>query len=220
MNILEVNSLTSSYNGNVAIEDVTFKVKDKEYICIVGENGSGKSTLVKTIVGLQPKDKGNIKLAVNPNEISYLSQSSLKDLTFPATVKEIILSGTQKHGKSPFYTKEDKEEVENVCKTLGITDLLNKRIGSLSGGQRQRVMLARALCKHPKLLILDEPCSGLDINISNELYKILSDLNKNEGITIIMVTHDLNEIKNYATRIIMLNRTIKYDGSVEDWKGI
>ena len=220
MNILEVNSLSSSYNGNIAIENVTFKVKEKEYICIVGENGSGKSTLVKTIVGLQPKDKGSIKLKLNLNEISYLSQSSLKDLTFPATVKEIILSGTQKHGKSPFYTKEDREEVNNVCKTLGITDLLNKRIGSLSGGQRQRVMLARALCKHPKLLILDEPCSGLDINISNELYKILSDLNKKQGITIIMVTHDLNEIKNYATRIIMLNRTIKYDGSVEDWKGI
>lgn len=220
MNILEVNSLSSSYNGNIAIENITFKVKEKEYICIVGENGSGKSTLVKTIVGLQPKDKGSIKLKLNPNEISYLSQSSLKDLTFPATVKEIILSGTQKHGKSPFYTKEDREEVNNVCKTLGITDLLNKRIGSLSGGQRQRVMLARALCKHPKLLILDEPCSGLDINISNELYKILSDLNKKQGITIIMVTHDLNEIKNYATRIIMLNRTIKYDGSVEDWKGI
>lgn len=220
MNILEVNSLASSYESNIAIEDVTFKVKEKEYICIVGENGSGKSTLVKTIVGLKPKDKGSIKLNLKLNEISYLSQSSLKDLTFPATVKEIILSGTQKHGKFPFYTKEDKEEVDKVCKTLGITGLLNKRIGSLSGGQRQRVMLARALCKHPKLLILDEPCSGLDINISNELYKILSDLNKNQGITIIMVTHDLNEIKNYATRIIMLNRTIKYDGSVEDWKGI
>jgi zinc transport system ATP-binding protein len=98
MNILEVNSLASSYNGNIAIEDVTFKVKEKEYICIVGENGSGKSTLVKTIVGLQSKDKGSIKLNLNLNEISYLSQSSLKDLTFPATVKEIILSGTQKHG--------------------------------------------------------------------------------------------------------------------------
>lgn len=220
MNILEVNSLASSYNGNIAVENVTFKVKEKEYICIVGENGSGKSTLVKTIVGLQPKDKGNIKLNLKLEEVSYLSQSSLKDLTFPATVKEIILSGTQKHKKLPFYSKEDYEEVDNVCKTLGITSLLSKRIGSLSGGQRQRVMLARALCKHPKLLILDEPCSGLDVNISNELYKILSDLNKNQGITIIMVTHDLNEIKNYATRIIMLNRTIKFDGSVKDWKGI
>jgi zinc transport system ATP-binding protein len=220
MNILEVKSLTSSYNGFKAIEDVNFKVKEKEYICIVGENGSGKSTLVKTIVGLQSKDKGTIKLKLKPDEISYLSQSSLKDLSFPATVKEIILSGTQKHKKGFFYTKEDKEEVNRVCKLFGITDLLHKRIGSLSGGQRQRVMLARALCKHPKLLILDEPCSGLDSNISKELYKILSDLNKNQGITIIMVTHDLNEIKNYATRIIMLNRTVKYDGSVEDWKGI
>lgn len=220
MNILEVKSLTSSYNSFKAIEDVNFKVKEKEYICIVGENGSGKSTLIKTIVGLQPKDKGTINLKLKQDQISYLSQASLKDLTFPATVKEIILSGTQKHKKSPFYTKEDKEEVNKVCQLLGITDLLNKRIGSLSGGQGQRVMLARALCKHPKLLILDEPCSGLDSNISKELYKILSDLNKNQGITIIMVTHDLNEIKNYATRIIMLNRTIKYDGSVKDWKGI
>lgn len=220
MNILEVNSLTSSYNGYIAVKDVSFKVKPNEYLCIVGENGSGKSTLVKTIVGLHPKDKGTIKLNINLEEVSYLSQSSLKDLTFPATVKEVILTGTQKHKKSPFYTKNDYDEVERACKMFGITDLLNKRIGSLSGGQRQRVMLARALCRHPKLLILDEPCSGLDVNISKELYKILSDLNKNQGITIIMVTHDLEEIKNYANRIIVLNKTIKYDGSVEDWKGI
>ncbi len=220
MNILEINSLTSSYNSNIAIEDITFKVKEKEYLCIVGENGSGKSTLVKTIVGLQNKDKGSIKINLKSEEISYLSQSSLKDLNFPATVKEVILTGTQKHKKLPFYTKEDHEEVNNICKTFGISDLLNKKIGSLSGGQKQRVMLARALCKNPKLLILDEPCSGLDINISRELYKTLSDLNKNQGITIIMVTHDLTEIKNYANRIIVLNRTIKYDGSVKDWKGI
>ncbi|MDF2865476.1 MAG: hypothetical protein K0R72_285 [Clostridia bacterium] len=220
MNILEINSLTSSYNSNIAIEDITFKVKEKEYLCIVGENGSGKSTLVKTIVGLQNKDKGSIKINLKSEEISYLSQSSLKDLNFPATVKEVILTGTQKHKKLPFYTKEDHEEVNNICKTFGISDLLNKKIGGLSGGQKQRVMLARALCKNPKLLILDEPCSGLDINISRELYKTLSDLNKNQGITIIMVTHDLTEIKNYANRIIVLNRTIKYDGSVKDWKGI
>lgn len=220
MNIVEVKSLTSSYNGNIAIEDVSFKVKAKDYICIVGENGSGKSTLVKTIVGIQPKDKGTIKLNLKLEEISYLSQSILKEANFPATVKEVILTGTQRHKKNPFYSKKDHEEVYRVCETFGITSLLNKRIGGLSGGQKQRVMLARALCKHPKLLILDEPCSGLDQNISTELYKILSDLNKNQEITIIMVTHDLKEIKNYATRIIMLNKSLKYDGSVEDWKGI
>lgn len=220
MNILEINSLTSSYNNNVAIENITLKVKEKEYLCIVGENGSGKSTLVKTIVGLQNKDKGSIKLNLKSQEISYLSQSSLKDLNFPATVKEVILAGTQKHKKLPFYTKEDYDKINDVCKIFGINDLLNKKIGGLSGGQKQRVMLARALCKKPKLLILDEPCSGLDINVSRELYKTLSDLNKNQGITIIMVTHDLTEIKNYANRIIVLNKTIKYDGSVKDWKGI
>lgn len=220
MNILEVKNLTTSYNGHVAIKNINFVVKPHEYVCLVGENGSGKSTLMKTIVGLQKKDSGDIIKNISSEKISYLSQNNMKDLDFPATAKEIIMSGVQKHGSLPFYKKVDYEKFEEVCKLLNIKNLINKRIGELSGGQRQRIMLARALIRKPELLILDEPCSGLDVNITKELYEILELLNKNQGLTIMMATHDLNEMKSKNVRVICMATTVKFDGNIKDWKGL
>ena len=219
MNLLEVNKLQVSYSNHIAIEDISFKVDAGEYICLVGENGSGKSTLVKTIVGLNKQDSGEIKLNIPLDEVSYLSQTNLKDLDFPATAKEIIMSGTQKHMKFSFYSKSDKEKYNKVIKDLKIDDIQNRRIGDLSGGQKQRVLIARALIREPKLLILDEPSTGLDYNITKELYKILEKENKEKNTTIIMATHDLEEIKNIKPRIIYLAKRIKYDGDIEGWKG-
>ena len=201
------------------LEVKNFKVNEGEYICLVGENGSGKSTLVKTIVGLHKEDSGSVDMKISLDEVSYLAQTNLKDLDFPATAKEIILSGTQKHGKFPFYTKADKEIYKRVISELKIEDIQNKRIGDLSGGQKQRVLIARALIREPKLLILDEPATGLDYNITKELYRILKELNKQKNMTIIMATHDLDEIDHDKARIICLAKTIKYDGNVEGWKG-
>lgn len=219
MTLLEVNNLQVSYSNHIAIENISFKVKEGEYICLVGENGSGKSTLVKTIVGLNKQDSGEIKLNIPLDEVSYLSQTNLKDLDFPATAKEIIMSGTQKHMKFSFYTKSDKEKYNKIIKDLKIEDIQNRRIGDLSGGQKQRVLIARALIREPKLLILDEPSTGLDYNITKELYKILEKENKEKNTTIIMATHDLEEIKNIKPRIIYLARQVKYDGDMEGWKG-
>ena len=219
MNVLEVNKLQVSYSNHIAIEDISFKVDAGEYICLVGENGSGKSTLVKTIVGLNKQDSGEIKLNIPLDEVSYLSQTNLKDLDFPATAKEIIMSGTQKHMKFSFYSKSDKEKYNKVIKDLKIEDIQNRRIGDLSGGQKQRVLIARALIREPKLLILDKPSTGLDYNITKELYKILEKENKEKNTTIIMATHDLEEIKNIKPRIIYLAKRIKYDGDIEGWKG-
>lgn len=219
MTLLEVNKLQVSYSNHIAIEDISFKINEGEYICLVGENGSGKSTLVKTIVGLNKQDSGDIKLNIPLDEVSYLSQTNLKDLDFPATAKEIIMSGTQKHMKFPFYTKMDKEKYNQIIKDLKIENIQNKRIGDLSGGQKQRVLIARALIREPKLLILDEPSTGLDYNITKELYKILEKENKEKKTTIIMATHDLEEIKNIKPRIIYLAGKIKYDGDIEGWKG-
>lgn len=219
MTILEVENIKVSYSNHTALENINFKIEDGEYVCLVGENGSGKSTLVKTIVGLLKQDSGEVRVNISLDEVSYLSQTNLKDLNFPATAKEIIMSGVQKHGKFPFYTKKDKEVYERVVKQLKIEKLQNKRIGDLSGGQKQRVLIARALIREPKLLILDEPATGLDYNITKELYKILEKQNKENKMTIIMATHDLDEIEEIKPRIIFLAKTIKYDGNFEGWKG-
>ncbi len=219
MNQIEIKNLTTSYNGHTAIKDVSFNVKQGEYVCLVGENGSGKSTLIKTIVGLNKKDSGEIIKNIPSDKISYLSQNNMQDLDFPATAKEIIMTGVQVHRKLPFYKKADYEKFDGICKLLNIEGIIHNQIGDLSGGQRQRVMLARALIRNPDLLILDEPCSGLDINITRELYEILDVLNK-EGLTIIMATHDLDEIKSKDVRVICMATKIKFDGNISDWKGL
>ena len=149
-----------------------------------------------------------------------MAQTNLKDLTFPATAKEIIMTGCQKHNKIPFYTKEDKESFKKVIKDLEIEDIIERRIGDLSGGQKQRVLLARSLIRNPKLIILDEPQTGLDINITRELYKLLEKLNKDNKVTIIMATHDLDELEVIKPRIICIAKTVKYDGKFEEWKGL
>lgn len=220
MELLEIKNLTASYEGHEAIKDVNIKVNKGDYICLVGENGSGKSTLIKTIVGLHKKDSGEIIKNISDDKISYLAQNNMKDLSFPATAKEIIMTGVQRHRKLPFYTKKDWELFDKVCNMLEIKSIINSQIGNLSGGQRQRVMLARAIIREPELIILDEPCSGLDVNITKELYSILRKLHKENNMTIIMATHDLEEIKSMDVRVICMATKVKFDGKIEDWKGL
>ncbi len=218
--LLKVKNLEVSYNNHIAIENINFSINEGEYVCFVGENGSGKSTLIKAIMGLVKESKGSVELNIEFSEISYLAQSDLKNVDFPATGKEIIMTGVQKHNKIPFYTKQDKEEFNKVIKELQIENIVTKRIGDLSGGQRQRILLARSLIRNPKLIILDEPATGLDVNITKELYEILFNLNKEKKVTIIMATHDLDELKNVKPRVICLAKTIKYDGKFEEWQGL
>ena len=219
MSILEVKNLKVLYSNHVAIENINFKIEAGEYVCLMGENGSGKSTLIKTIVGLIKPEEGEVNIGIPLDEVAYLSQTNLKDLDFPATAKEVIMLGRQKHKKLPFYTNQDKEIYKKVIKQLKIEDIQDKRIGDLSGGQKQRVLIARALVKEPKLLILDEPATGLDYNITQELYEILEKQNKEEKTTIIMATHDLDEVEHIKPRIVCLAKTVKYDGEMEGWKG-
>lgn len=218
MEILEVRNLNVKYNEHYALKDVNLKVNEKEYICLVGKNGSGKSTLLKTIAGLLKKDSGTIDFKMDKAEVSYLAQNNMTDIDFPATAKEIILTGTQKHGIKPFYSKEDEQALENIAKNLKIEDLLNKKIGDLSGGQRQRILLARTLIGNPKVLLLDEPCSGLDVNIIKVFYEILDELYEKTDITIIMATHDLDEIKNENIRVVALEQNVVFDGNIKEYQ--
>lgn len=217
MAILTSKNLSVEYNRITALSDITLNIEKGEYLCLLGNNGSGKSTFIKTAVGLIKPTKGEVKINLPNDKVSYLPQQNIAERDFPATVREIVLTGTQKQGKSrPFYTKNDREDAERAMEQMGITQIAKKRIGDLSGGQQQRAMLARAICRSPELLILDEPCAGLDVNISREIYSILLELNK-KGVTIIMASHDMEEIGKYGNRFIVLNQKLEFDGNNQEW---
>ena len=198
-------NLTLGYENRAIQENLNFSINAGDYLCIVGENGSGKSTLMKTLLHLQPPISGTIELGdgLRKNEIGYLPQQTLVQRDFPASVKEIVLSGCQgRCGWRPFYNKEDKEIARKSMEKMMIQDLQDRCYRELSGGQQQRVLLARALCAAKKILLLDEPVSGLDPKVTAEMYQLIQDLNKRDGITIIMISHDIEAAVRYATHIL------------------
>ena len=198
-------NLTLGYENRAIQENLNFSINTGDYLCIVGENGSGKSTLMKTLLHLQPPISGTIELGdgLRKNEIGYLPQQTLVQRDFPASVKEIVLSGCQgRCGWRPFYNKEDKEIARKSMEKMMIQDLQDRCYRELSGGQQQRVLLARALCAAQKILLLDEPVSGLDPKVTAEMYQLIQDLNKKDGITIIMISHDIEAAVRYATHIL------------------
>ena len=210
---------TLGYENMTVASGIDFTVSEGDYLCILGENGSGKSTLIKTILGLKPVDSGEIEWeGLSPKEIGYLPQQTLVQRDFPASVSEIVLSGClSKTGIKPFYSSEQKQLAKDNMERLGITDLSKRCYRELSGGQQQRVLLARALCATSKVLLLDEPVTGLDPKAQNDLYELISDLNKS-GITIIMVSHDVNAAIRYASHILHIgSRKQLFFGSREDY---
>ena len=198
-------NLNLGYENRAIQENLNFSINAGDYLCIVGENGSGKSTLMKTLLHLQPPISGTIELGdgLRKNEIGYLPQQTLVQRDFPASVKEIVLSGCQgRCGWRPFYNKEDKEIARKAMEKMMIQDLQDRCYRELSGGQQQRVLLARALCAAKKILLLDEPVSGLDPKVTAEMYQLIEDLNKKDEITIIMISHDIEAAVRYATHIL------------------
>ena len=198
-------NLTLGYENRAIQENLNFSINAGDYLCIVGENGSGKSTLMKTLLHLQPPISGTIELGdgLRKNEIGYLPQQTLVQRDFPASVKEIVLSGCQgRCGWRPFYNKEDKEIARRAMEKIMIQDLQDRCYRELSGGQQQRVLLARALCAAKKILLLDEPVSGLDPKVTAEMYQLIEDLNKKDEMTIIMISHDIEAAVRFATHIL------------------
>lgn len=212
-------NLCVGYNSRIILENINFSINKSDYLCIAGENGSGKSTLMKTLLRLQPPLKGSITTSdgLLPDEIGYLPQQTDVQKDFPASVREIVISGCQSRcGKRPFYNREEKKLAEQNMEKMGILSLQNRCYRELSGGQQQRVLLARALCATQKMILLDEPVTGLDKNSTEEMYKLIEDLNKN-GITIIMITHDYNAVLKYASHVLYTDNEVFF-GTKEEYK--
>ena len=219
MALIKASNLSVGYRGVAVCDNISFEVEKGDYLCIVGENGSGKSTLVKTILGLVPPVKGKIIKGneLNQNEVGYLPQQSESSAIFPASVDEIILSGFQgRLSKRFFYSKKEKELAAKYIEKMNILPLRKKLFSTLSGGQRQKVLLARAMCACERLLLLDEPVTGLDPLAQKDLYRMISKINQEDKTAIVMISHDIENVLEYANKILYIGNEVFY-GKKEDF---
>ncbi len=219
MSFIKCENLVLGYEGVPVAENISFEVCRGDYLCILGENGAGKSTLMKTLLGLTPLMNGSITYGdgLEPYEIGYLPQQTFVQQDFPASVWEIVLSGTlSKCGRRAFFGKEEKKLAEKNMRRMDIWELKKECYRNLSGGQQQRVLLARALCASAKLLVLDEPVTGLDQKVTVEFYQLIKDLN-NEGLTIIMVSHDIHAAVKYASHVLHVEKERSFIGTPKEY---
>lgn len=208
---IECQNLTVGYDGRAILKDINFTVNRGDYLCIIGENGAGKTTLLRTLLGLQPPVSGKILFGdgLERKRCGYLPQQTVIQRDFPASVSEIVLSGCQNRcGLRPFYRKEEKEYAHKMMEKMGIVHLADKCYRELSGGQQQRTLLARALCATQEMLFLDEPVSGLDPVATEEMYRLIEQINREDHITILMISHDIKAAVAYADHILEIGKQI------------
>ena len=208
MFLLKCNKLTLGYNNKDILHSFDYGIHSGEYLCIIGRNGCGKTTFLRGLAGVLRPKSGKIELCDNlkRNQIGYLPQITIAQKDFPASVEEIVLSAFQ--GKSlllPFYGKALRKRASECLELTRTENLRKESFRELSGGQKQRVLLARALCAAERLLLLDEPVTGLDPESSRNMYSIIKDLHENKNMTIVMVTHDIEAAHSNATRILNFN---------------
>ena len=210
--------LSLGYDAHEIVRDLSFSVQAGDYLCIVGENGAGKTTLMKTLLGLHAPISGTVHTGdgMKPNEIGFLPPQTLAQRDFPASVREVVLSGCQgRCGLRPYYKKAEKRLAEECMKRMGLGGLARHSYRELSGGQQQRVLLARALCATQKLLLLDEPVSGLDPKAAETMYELIEKLN-GEGVTVLMISHDVRSVVKSASHILHMGETIFF-GTKEEY---
>ena len=220
MSLIECQDVAFSYEGKTVISDLNFRVEQGDYLCVVGENGSGKSTLIKGILRLKTPSTGKLTFGddLHLNEIGYLPQQTNVQKDFPASVWEVVLSGCLNSlGHKLFFSAKEKQLAQKKMEELHLMKLQDACYRDLSGGQQQRVLLARALCASQKLLVLDEPVTGLDPIVTMEFYHLVREINKTQKISIIMVTHDIKEAVEQADLILHLHNKQLYFGSVENY---
>ena len=220
MSLISCKNVYLRYENISVVEDLNFEVQSGDYLCIVGENGSGKSTLIRSILGLKETASGHLHFGdgLKSKNVGYLPQQTTAQKDFPANVYEVVLSGClNKKGNRLFFSKQHKKLAEENMKKLDILHLKNKCYRELSGGQQQRVLLARALCSADKMILLDEPVTGLDPVVTAEFYSLIKKLNKEYGITVIMVSHDLFAAVHNASHILHLKNQNSFFGTIKEY---
>lgn len=221
MALIKCENVSIGYEGQTVVKDLDFQIAPGDYLCIVGENGSGKSTLVRSLLGLKNVEKGQIIYGdgLKQTEIGYLPQQTDVQKDFPASVYEVVRSGRlNSRGFHPFYTATDRKAAVEKMDLLGIRDLARQCFRDLSGGQKQRVLLARALCATKSLLLLDEPVTGLDPIVTGEFYQLIRRINRESGIAVVMVSHDIESAVKDASHILHLQETALFFGTTEEYK--
>lgn len=218
--LIKCSNISVSYDDVDVLKNITFSVCNNDYLCIVGANGSGKSTLIKCLLGIKKADSGDIIMndGLKPTDIGYLPQQTVMQKGFPATVEEVVISGClNSRGYRPFYSKKEKNMAHQNMERLGIADLKKRCYRDLSGGQQQRVLLARALCSAQKLILLDEPVTGLDPIAITEMYSLIKELNQKDGISIIMVSHDIQNLLQHTKHVLHLTDDGAFYGTVDEY---
>lgn len=217
---LSVEHVSIAYERTQVLKDISFAVEEGDYLCVLGENGSGKSTLVKGILGLVPLQEGTVSFQgeAERTHVGYLPQQTQIQKDFPASVMEVVLSGClNSKGSFPFYRRKERETALQQLKRLGIDHLQKKSYRNLSGGQQQRVLLARALCAADKLIFLDEPISSLDPVATAEFYQLIERLNKENHISVVMVSHDVGAALRAANKVLHLTKEGSFFGRKEEY---
>lgn len=219
MKLIDCQNLSLSYENTPVVDNISFEVNSGDYLCIVGENGSGKSTLVKTVLGLHEPSGGKIIFSegFSSKNIGYLPQQTTAQKDFPASVREVVLSGCLSKKRGIFFSKREKQLADDNMKKLDIYSLKNRSYRELSGGQQQRVLLARALCSSDGLLLLDEPVASLDPVVTAEFYALIERLNREEKMTVVMVSHDLLYCASHASHILHVKKSGSFFGSSEQY---
>lgn len=217
--LISVNSLSLGYGGKDVVKDLTFEVREGDYLSVIGDNGSGKSTLLSALLRLKSQSGGEIDFTdLEKNEIGFLPQQNEARRDFPVTVFEVVMSGClDRSSHGPILTRVSRDIAFSNMEKMGVTSLAKNTFGTLSGGQRQRVMLARALCSAKRLLVLDEPVTGLDPKTVADIYSLVSYLNREKGMTVICVTHDIPSALKFSSHILRLGSDNHFFGTVEEY---
>jgi zinc/manganese transport system ATP-binding protein/zinc transport system ATP-binding protein len=220
--IIELRDVTAGYEGRAVLEHVDLSVRPGEFVGVVGPSGSGKTTLLRVLLGAASIFAGSARVdgrsvdARHRPSVGYVPQLETIDWNFPATVEEVVLLGrAMESGPWPWPRRHDRREALELLERLGIAEYRHQHIRNLSGGQQQRVFLARALIRNPRLLLLDEPTSGVDIKTRDDVLHLLVDLNR-DGVTVVLSTHELNAVAAHLPRVVCLNRRVIADGRPAD----